>query len=165
MYRQIHRRFKLGRFVGEAFRSTNGILQGCPISVVLLNALMMMHIALGHNVSAESYVDDVTLLSLNSTSLQRAMDVVSDFMGLSDKKVNEKKTKCFAKKDPPAILYEGKALGTTDEVKILGVAWVFKDGYFELNVQDRKVEEMCAFAHMYATLLFPFSTGSCYAGL
>ena len=82
MYRQIHRRFKLGRFVGEAFRSTNGILQGCPISVMLLNALMMMmHIALGHNVSAESYVDDLTLLSLNSTSLQRAMDVVSDFLG------------------------------------------------------------------------------------
>ena len=108
---------------------------------MLLNALvMMMHIALGHNVSAESYVDDLTLLSLNSTSLQRAMDVVSDFMGLGDQKVNEKKTKCFALKDPPGILYEGQALGTTDKVKILGV----KDGYFELNVPGSEVEEMCA---------------------
>ena len=114
---------------------------------MLLNALMMiMHTAVGHNVPAESYVDDLTLLSLDSTSLQRAMDVVSDLMGLSDQKVNEKKTKCFALKDPPAVLFEGQALGTTDKVKILGVVWVFKDGYFELNVLDRKVEEMCALA-------------------
>lgn len=35
MYNQIERRFKLGRYVGESFRSTNGILQGCPISAML----------------------------------------------------------------------------------------------------------------------------------
>ena len=42
MYQQMQRRFKLGKYVGEAFRSTNGILQGCPISVMLLNAIMMV---------------------------------------------------------------------------------------------------------------------------
>lgn len=30
MYAQVQPRFKLGRFVGEAFRSTNGILRGVP---------------------------------------------------------------------------------------------------------------------------------------
>ena len=85
--------------------------------------------------------DDYAHLLLGTTSLLRvtlttlpdlqiAMDVVSDIVGLSDQKVIEKKTKCFALKDPPAFFYEGKALGTTDKVKILGVTWVFKDGLF-----------------------------------
>ena len=40
MYRNLRRRFCVGAAVGEAFSSTNGILQGCPLSVVLLNALV-----------------------------------------------------------------------------------------------------------------------------
>ena len=36
MYTQLQRRFTSGAFVGESFRSTNGILQGCPLSVMLL---------------------------------------------------------------------------------------------------------------------------------
>ena len=78
---------------------------------MLLNALtMIMHTAIGHNVSAESYVDDLALLSPDSTITQKAMDVVSDFLGLCDQMVNEKKTKGFALKDTPAIPYEGKVL-------------------------------------------------------
>ena len=40
MYAGLRRRFRMGAFVGQSFRSTNGILQGCPLSVVLLNALL-----------------------------------------------------------------------------------------------------------------------------
>ena len=84
------------------------------------------------------------------------MDVVSDIVGLSDQKVIEKKTKCFALKDPPAFFSEGKALGTTDKVKIVGVTWVFKDGYFELDVPDSTVEEMRALAHRIRYSGVPF---------
>ena len=148
MYHQIERRFKLGRYVGESFRSTNGILQGCPISVMLLNALMsVLHRAIGDDVVSESFVDDLTLLSEKSERLQKAMDVIQDFMCLTDQKVNEKKTKCFALKTPPEITYDGKVLANTNSVKILGVTWVFKEGYFELIVSDNKIEEMCTVAH------------------
>ena len=71
MYQQMQRRFKLGKYVGEAIRSTNGILQECPISVMLLNAIMMvLHTALDEGITAESFVDDLTLLSVDPKVLQ-----------------------------------------------------------------------------------------------
>eukprot|EP00973_Karenia_brevis_P040424 5586703-Karenia_brevis.AAC.1 len=40
MYCGLKRRFRAGGGIGLEFASTNGILQGCPISVILVNALM-----------------------------------------------------------------------------------------------------------------------------
>ena len=40
MYTRLRRRFRLAGAVGEEFSSTNGIVQGCPFSVVLLSALV-----------------------------------------------------------------------------------------------------------------------------
>ena len=40
MYSNLRRRFKYAGFVGEEYTTTNGILQGCPLSMVLLNALV-----------------------------------------------------------------------------------------------------------------------------
>eukprot|EP00973_Karenia_brevis_P048513 6733203-Karenia_brevis.AAC.1 len=40
MYSLLWRRFRCGPGLGRPFRSTNGILQGCPLSVLFLNALM-----------------------------------------------------------------------------------------------------------------------------
>ena len=64
MYDRMRRRFKIDQYVGETFKDTNGILQGCPLSVMLLNILM----AVLSNVSTpvvrnESFVDDLTVLS------------------------------------------------------------------------------------------------------
>ena len=36
LYANLSRRFQLGMGLGKTFRSTNGIIQGCPLSVVLL---------------------------------------------------------------------------------------------------------------------------------
>ena len=157
MYAQVQRRFKLGRFVGEAFRSTNGILQGCPISVMLLNALMMvMHRAFDEDVIAESYVDDLTLLSSSTPPLQKAMDTVADFMGLTEQKVNQKKTKCFALQSPPNVSYLGSILGEAASVKILGVTWAFERGSLLLRLADKTVEEMCNLAHRIRCSGLPF---------
>ena len=35
MYGQLRRAFKVGQHIGKTFQSTNGILQGCPMSVLL----------------------------------------------------------------------------------------------------------------------------------
>ena len=40
MYAFLRRHFKFNGGVGVEFRATNGILQGCPLSVVLLNLLV-----------------------------------------------------------------------------------------------------------------------------
>ena len=38
MYKNLSRRFKYSLGVGRTFTVTNGILQGCPTSVILINA-------------------------------------------------------------------------------------------------------------------------------
>ena len=72
MYSQIQRRFRLGEYVGETFKDTNGILQGCPLSVMLLNALMsVLSAVLEPTMVAESFVDDLTILNASPEVLQR----------------------------------------------------------------------------------------------
>ena len=39
MYRQLRRAFRLAGSLGEWWRATNSILQGCPLGVVLINLL------------------------------------------------------------------------------------------------------------------------------
>ena len=39
MYRQLRRAFKIMGCLGDWLRATNGILQGCPLSVVFINML------------------------------------------------------------------------------------------------------------------------------
>ena len=150
MYNQMKRRFKLGQYVGEAFVSTNGILQGCPFSVMLLNAIMMvLHKAIDVNgeLVAESFVDDLTLLSSKPNVMQSAVDTIADFMSLTDQQVNTKKTKGFGLQPGVDIRYKGKVLEKTEKVKILGVTWTFKSGYFELAIDEAKIEDMCCLAH------------------
>ena len=142
MYRSLRRRFKIGRFVGEAFRSTNGILQGCPLSVMLLNALMMvLSRALASGVGKESFVDDFTLLSLVGTHpvLQEALDLLATFMELTDQKVNESKTVTFGVGAPPVLYYKGAPLPSEDVVKILGVKLRFTATGIDLHTEIDKV--------------------------
>ena len=41
MHEGLQRRFRVtGSAVGKPFEATNGILQGCPVSVICLNALL-----------------------------------------------------------------------------------------------------------------------------
>ena len=40
MYHQLRRRFSLAGHLGKSFKASNGIIQGCPLSVMLLNVLM-----------------------------------------------------------------------------------------------------------------------------
>ena len=40
MYRQVRRSFKIAGCLGLWWHATNGILQGCPLLVILVNVLM-----------------------------------------------------------------------------------------------------------------------------
>ena len=94
MYSQITRRFRIGGFIGQVFKDTNGILQGCPLSVTLLNALMaVLSCALEPTLTAESFVDDLTILHSSENVLQSGMDAIDKFMQATGQVVNLKKTK------------------------------------------------------------------------
>ena len=42
MYSQLRRKFKIKGCLGAWWQATNGILQGCPLSVIAINALTTM---------------------------------------------------------------------------------------------------------------------------
>eukprot|EP00973_Karenia_brevis_P011024 1492185-Karenia_brevis.AAC.1 len=64
MYSGLHRRFRCGAGVGQRFLSTNGILQGCPLSVILVNALVSVWAlaveAEVHDVKPDCFADDTS---------------------------------------------------------------------------------------------------------
>ncbi|KAJ9439789.1 Retrovirus-related Pol polyprotein from type-2 retrotransposable element R2DM [Diplonema papillatum] len=91
MYRGLKRRFKLPLGVGAYFEVTNGILQGCPISVILINALLSVMLR-AVPVASESYADDATLHASNEPAVQKAVDVVSRFCDVTGMRLNVKKT-------------------------------------------------------------------------
>ena len=70
VYDNLTRRFKFASGVGKPFKTTNGILQGCPLSVVLFNALcsiLSKAIEQESVVKPESYADDLTLVGPEKT--------------------------------------------------------------------------------------------------
>jgi hypothetical protein len=60
MYDGLRRAFKIGGSLGAFFRATNGILQGCPLSVILINLLTtvwkfaMDHSQIGFQVTGDT---------------------------------------------------------------------------------------------------------------
>ena len=40
MYRELRRRFVMAGHVAKEFVASNGVIQGCPLSVLLLNLLI-----------------------------------------------------------------------------------------------------------------------------
>ncbi|KAJ9468433.1 RNA-directed DNA polymerase from mobile element jockey [Diplonema papillatum] len=87
MYRGMKRPFKLSLGVGSEFEVTNGILQGCPLLVILINALLSVVLRAVSvrvpEVSSESLADDATLLAAAEAELQRAVDIVARFCALT----------------------------------------------------------------------------------
>eukprot|EP01061_Rhynchopus_euleeides_P047892 TRINITY_DN990_c0_g1_i3.p1 TRINITY_DN990_c0_g1~~TRINITY_DN990_c0_g1_i3.p1 ORF type:complete len:837 (+),score=145.30 TRINITY_DN990_c0_g1_i3:125-2512(+) len=97
MYRGLKRRFKMPLGVGKSFEVTNGILQGCPISVILINALLsVLFRAIEQRVpqvETQSFADDATLISqVDEASVQQAVDVVAGFCEMTGMALNVKKT-------------------------------------------------------------------------
>eukprot|EP00973_Karenia_brevis_P071525 9938762-Karenia_brevis.AAC.1 len=87
MYQNLHRRFKLSSGVGKEFMAVNGILQGCPISVLLLNAVMCVW---SHAVEtevpgscAESYADGTQATADTRSAVTQIANVTKDFANYS----------------------------------------------------------------------------------
>ena len=156
MYKQIRRRFKLGGCVGQEFVSTNGILQGCPLSVMLLNALMaVLHNDFGDNLGAQSFVDDLTIMG-RKKALEKAMEKLQKFVDLTGQEVNAKKTKAFGIGQAQNIIFKGKSLEWATEVKLLGVKLKFTAERLNLFVDQEKVEKTVRLANRVRYSGLPF---------
>eukprot|EP01059_Diplonema_ambulator_P031720 TRINITY_DN590_c2_g1_i2.p3 TRINITY_DN590_c2_g1~~TRINITY_DN590_c2_g1_i2.p3 ORF type:complete len:126 (-),score=30.35 TRINITY_DN590_c2_g1_i2:22-399(-) len=96
MYNQLERRFKYPIGVGEPFGVSHGILQGCPLSVIMINALVGIMLqsleADCVDVTAMAYADDAYILSKLGDCLQRAADGVVEFCDITSMVMNTSKT-------------------------------------------------------------------------
>ena len=101
MHGQLQRRFKLQcGLVGEAFSSTNGILQGCPLSVIMLNLYIQCWLNLVTHKAPEalpqSYADDLLLNGWSLPALKHALQITEEFASDTGMQICPKKSCCWA---------------------------------------------------------------------
>lgn len=142
MFDQLQRRFRVNGAVGKPFTSTNGILQGCPLSVIFLNLLVCIWI---RTVKAEvpdaephAFADDTGATATGSTAphtLQRVLSITGTFAKLTGQQLNPGKSKCWSTSD--SIRSEIKettldqvALKHVTSMRCLGAFICFSHGAF-----------------------------------
>ena len=83
MYRELRRRFVFAGHVGKKFAASNGIIQGCPLSVSLLSLLMntwARSVKAGTTIAMPKvYADDVGVFSKNSEVIDIALKFTGRF--------------------------------------------------------------------------------------
>jgi endonuclease/exonuclease/phosphatase family metal-dependent hydrolase len=126
MYDGLRRRFRLGASLGTEWTATNGILQGCPLSVFLLNALMAVWSraveASSPGTTALSYADDPGIIATSADALQAGVDVTVEFEQLTDQKLHASKGKSFCTEPGAAVAptLRGVSLPLVQQLKCLG---------------------------------------------
>ena len=96
LYSRLKRRFRVGPGIGKPFQSTNGIIQGCPLSVVLLNLLVNVWArAVCFEAPAAlpcGYAEDTGATSTESTPIQQVLDVTGRFATITRQTLNASKS-------------------------------------------------------------------------
>ena len=145
MYAALTRRFKVRGFVGEEFTTTNGIMQGCPLSVLLLNAMVRVLTAATPDVApslrSQSYVDDITWVTHTRDELRLAFTRLEPFLRLTQEVLNEKKTYVFGMNCQPEVTWLGAKLPTKPIIKILGVKFNFSEGGVNYPISAEEIAE------------------------
>eukprot|EP00665_Eupelagonemidae_sp_cell47_P009218 gene9219-8160_t len=122
MYRNLRRRFRLSGAVGKPFKSTQGLLQGCPLSVCGLTCIMavLSKAVEGRAPGAkfDSFADDGGACATGRTlaeaaaTTQKAIDVTSRFAELTGGEIHMGKSHqwCTARRYDPGLKYRGQPL-------------------------------------------------------
>eukprot|EP00973_Karenia_brevis_P063882 8880516-Karenia_brevis.AAC.1 len=83
MYDNLQKRFRCGQSYGKPFHAVNGILQGCPLSVLLVNAVMTVWVnAVRQEVQRsepQAYADDTSAIVLTRRGVQLVANVTHNF--------------------------------------------------------------------------------------
>ncbi|KAJ9462177.1 hypothetical protein DIPPA_05567 [Diplonema papillatum] len=134
VYGSMQRHFKTARAVGEPFVATNGILQGCPLSVLFLNALIAVWVravgALTTPAQAMAYLDDIHAMSESLRGLKAVAEVTTDFANATDGGVNAGKSFFYATNaDAPGTLtVQGNKVLRKTSFDVLGAMFTVGKG-------------------------------------
>ena len=161
MYKNLERRFKYNIGVGTEFSVTNGILQGCPISVILINALLSVMIRrIASDVptsSTPSFADDAYLLSRESeTDVADCLRIVEKFCDTTGMLLNETKTLAFSsKKNHTCRLTSnsGHTFVTAEKLKALGTTFCCHDSPTARHNPEKYAQASSGLARLQGTPL------------
>ena len=163
MYHQTTRRFRLpGDFVTAPFGGTNGVMQGCPISVVLMN--MLMHIwcsVIEHETQAEPqcFADDASATGTTVRAVKQAIKATSTFCKLTGMQLNIDKTHTWAttkslRKQLASLEIDGLTPKVVQTDRNLGAQMNFtRAAKGRPDVEKRTVEAVSASERIQATPL------------
>ena len=129
--KQILRRFKIGTSVGPASPNTNSIMQGCPLAILRINAVIAAWARSMSNHPSTSlcpiaaYIDDKNARAHSLEQLQQVIQATSDFDEATDAVINSDKTVAFAtshtgRKQIQNLTVDGQVLRSTHHDKLLG---------------------------------------------
>ena len=109
MYCSLERRFKVGQHLGSSFTSSNGILQGCPISVLLLNAFVetwarAVQEEAGPGCTPQGYADDIGAIAFRTSEVIATCKTTEEYSDLTGMEVSVKKSGVWG--PPPALRLE-----------------------------------------------------------
>ena len=137
LYSRLNRFLKHPKGFGSCLTANRGIVQGCPISVVLLNLLVSIFLRFSEssqsNTVAQAYADDVSGSSTEVSSLQTFLIQAGSFAKVTGQRL--KASKCTVWCTSKSLLSDLKALrlGTSplnivDDVRYLGALFGFHEG-------------------------------------
>ena len=160
IYRVMRRRFKVAGGVCQEFRATNGILQGCPLSVILLNLLVSVWcrtVAAETAALPEAYADDTGVMGSRS-AVEQAGAVTSEYCQLTGQALNVRKCKAFyvnRRASSPPIRLQGVDVEETSAARCLGADIRFAPMAAESSHVTQRVDNAVATAHRIAVLPLP----------
>ena len=127
MYRTLQRRLRVAGTVGQAFVATNGILQGCALSVLVINAVMAVWdrtVRASSGCDTGCYADDTKVLSHDLARVQQALDdtqAFGDLTGLEYDKCVAFTTGAHTRSYvPPHLTLYGRPLRVVERLTDLG---------------------------------------------
>ena len=155
MYGQLQRRWKVGGMVGAEFRSTNGILQGCPLSVILLNAYVQTWANLIRakcpGVQPKAYADDMGMTCMELVQLQDALDTTQRYAHCTGMEINAGKSHVWAtttesRRGLAGLHIGGESLPALEGARQLGahLSYNRRLGTTTLGVKESEVYRICS---------------------
>ena len=99
MYREVRRRFVMAGHMEKEHVDSNGVIRGCPLSVLLLNLLMNTWARSVKTVTTTAmpkvHADDAGVLSKNSHDIDIALKITGRFATVTQQKLNVDKIKVW----------------------------------------------------------------------
>ena len=152
--------FRCRRWCSPRFTPTNGVKQGCPLSGIMLNALLspiLRALRQRSGMAMTAYADDLTLGANTMEALQAATREWTTFLRYTGQRLNGSKTKLVTTTNEPVTLdVDGATVSKTEAMRYLGAQARGTANGIEWHLLPQKLEELRTLCRTIATSRWPW---------